>query len=309
VELDPEIDSLYGVPLDEFVRRRDELAKRLRREGEREAAEEVKALRKPSGGAWALNQAVRRRRKETDALLEAGERLREAHEALLAGGDPAALREAMQEERNLASALADCAEAIASETGKSGPALRERVRATLHAATVDEEAREELAKGRFVREREAVGLGPFAAETGTAAPRRGRSATAPKGGRSAAGDRGRSTAGPRRGRSGAGAKGGRSAAAPRGGAAREEVAEREERAVRERRERLTAAERELAAARSALEEAEASHQAAAAELQAAREAVGAAEDAEREARAVERERRREVGKLSRELDRLRARER
>ena len=32
-----------------------------------------------SWGSWALNQAVRRRRKETDALLAAGERLREAH--------------------------------------------------------------------------------------------------------------------------------------------------------------------------------------------------------------------------------------
>ncbi|HEV3377772.1 MAG TPA: hypothetical protein VG126_10900, partial [Thermoleophilaceae bacterium] len=171
MELDAEIDRLYGVPLDEFVRDRDELAKRLRREGEREAAERIKKLRKPSAGAWALNQAVRRRRKETDALLAAGERLRESHEALLSGGDPAALREAMQEERALASALADCAEAIASETGKSGPALRERVRATLHAASVDDEAREELARGRFVREREAAGLGPLGAGT-TATPAR-----------------------------------------------------------------------------------------------------------------------------------------
>ena len=171
VELDPEIDRLYGIPLDEFVHDRDELAKRLRRDGEREAAEQVKKLRKPSAGAWALNQAVRRRRKETDALLAAGERLRAAHESLMSGGDQAELREAMREERELASGLADCAEAIASETGKSGPALRERVRSTLHAAAVDEEAREELAKGRFVREREAVGLGPFGAAPAVPAQR------------------------------------------------------------------------------------------------------------------------------------------
>ena len=69
---------------------------------------------------------------------------------LLSGGDLAALRETMEEERSLTSALADCAEAIASETGKSGPALRDRVRATPHAAAVQEEAREELAAGRFV---------------------------------------------------------------------------------------------------------------------------------------------------------------
>jgi hypothetical protein len=287
VELEPEIDKLYGVPLDEFVRQRDELAKRLRRDGERESADEVKALRKPSAGAWALNQAVRRRRKETDALLAAGERLRKAHEALLSGGDPAALRDAMQEERELAGGLADCAEAIASETGKSGPALRERVRSTLHAATVDEEAREELAKGRFVREREAVGLGPFGPGTAppvTGRPKRDRSATAPaRGARKRAG-----------------------AARDRSAASREEAArEREEAAERERQEQLAEAEEALEEAHASLEEAEAAHSEAAGRLQAAREAVGAAEDEEREARAVARERRRELGKREREAERLR----
>jgi hypothetical protein len=301
VELDPEIDKLYGVPLDEFVHDRDELAKRLRREGEREAAEQVKKLRKPSAGAWALNQAVRRRRKETDALLAAGERLRAAHESLMSGGDQVELREAMREERGLASALADCAEAIASETGKSGPALRERVRSTLHAAAVDEEAREELAKGRFVREREAVGLGPFAGAP--VMPARGGRAPAKDGkrGRAAAGDgaaaRGRSA---RRGAAGTAS----------GARARERsAAEREKAAERERREQIAEAERAVEEARSALEEAEATHAGAASELQAAREAVGVAEDAEREARAVARERRRALGKLERELDRLRAKKR
>lgn len=285
MELGSEIDKLYGVPLDEFVADRDELAKRLRREGEREAAEEVKRLRKPTAGAWALNQAVRRRRKETDALLAAGERLREAHEALLSGGDPAALRDAMREERTLASALADCAEAIASETGKSGPALRDRVRSTLHAATVDEEAREELAAGRFVREREAAGLGPFGAGAAAAAPPKGRTKARRPAAKGAKGGRG---------------AGGAAAARDRSAPAREEAA------ARERRERLAEAERSVDEARAALEDAESSHEQAAGELQAAREAVGAAEDAERETRAVARERRRSLGKLERELERLRA---
>ncbi len=301
MELDSEIDKLYAVPLDEFVRDRDELAKRLRREGEREAAEQVKKLRKPSAGAWALNQAVRRRRKETDALLAAGERLRAAHESLMAGGDQAELREAMREERGLASALADCAEAIASETGKSGPALRERVRSTLHAAAVDEEARAELQKGRFVREREAVGLGPFGGAPVMPARERSKGGRAPakggKGGRAAAGDgaadRGRSA---KRGSAGARAK-------------ERSAAEREEAAERERQEQVAEAERAVEEAQAALEEAEAVHSEAASELQAAREAVGAAEDVEREARAVARERRRAVGKLERELERLRAKKR
>ena len=263
---------------------RDELAKRLRREGEREAAEQVKKLRKPSAGAWALNQAVRRRRKETDALLAAGERLRAAHESLMSGGGQAELRDAMREERGLASALADCAEAIASETGKSGAALRERVRSTLHAAALDEEARDELAKGRFVREREAVGLGPFGGAPAT--PARGRLK-----------------------RDRAPTKGGKGGRAPAARAKERSAAERDKAAERERQERVAEAERAVEEARAALEEAEATHAGAASELQAAREAVGAAEDAEREARAVARERRQAVGKLERELERLRAKKR
>jgi hypothetical protein len=299
VDLDPEIDRLYGVPLDEFVHDRDELAKRLRREGERDAAEQVKKLRKPSAGAWALNQAVRRRRKETDALLAAGKRLRDAHESLMSGGDPAKLRKATQEERELASGLADCAEAIASETGKSGPALRERVRSTLHAAAVDEEAREELAKGRFVREREAVGLGPFDAAT-TLAPPRGR--TKQKDAPAKGAKRGGAA---EDGASAKGAKGGRSAQR----AKEPSAAERKKAAERERRELLAEAERVLGEARSELEDADAAHSEAAGALQAAREAVGEAEGVEREARAVARERRRAVGKLERELERLRAKKR
>jgi DNA-binding XRE family transcriptional regulator len=162
---DAEIDRLYGLPLDEFVAQRDALAKSLRVD-DREAAAAVKALRKPTAGAWALNQAVRRRQQETKALLTAGERLRAAHTTLLSGGGRDELRAAMGDQRTLAASLADCAEAIASETGKSGPALKERVRSTLHAAALDPEVREQLARGRLVREREAVGLGGAFGESG-----------------------------------------------------------------------------------------------------------------------------------------------
>src|SRR3954451_21313497 len=53
------VDELYGLALDEFVPRRDALAKRLRADGRREEAAEVAALRKPSVAAWAANQAIR----------------------------------------------------------------------------------------------------------------------------------------------------------------------------------------------------------------------------------------------------------
>ena len=69
-------DDLYGLPVEEFTKARDELAKALRKADKKEAADQVKSLRKPSVSAWAVNQAVRRRPQETKALVKAGDELR-----------------------------------------------------------------------------------------------------------------------------------------------------------------------------------------------------------------------------------------
>ena len=270
-ELNAEIDRLYGLPLDEFVPQRDAAAKRLRADGERDAAAAVKALRKPTAGAWALNQAVRRRGAETQALLGAGERLRAAHAGLLAGGDRNELRAAMDEQRRLAGVLSDCAEAIASETGKSGPALRERVRSTLHAAAVDDEVREQLENGRLVREQEAVGMGGPFDDAAAAAPRAGEGA------------------------------------ATRRRAPREREPSRDRGPSAEERKRSAdraEAERLLAEAQAALENAEGAYEEASERLTAARAAVSEAERVHRESRQTLRDRQREHAKRERELRRL-----
>jgi hypothetical protein len=67
--------DLYGLPLDEFTAARDAEAKRLRAEGDAEAAKAVKALRKPSRAAWAINRAVRSEPEAVKELVGAGERL------------------------------------------------------------------------------------------------------------------------------------------------------------------------------------------------------------------------------------------
>ncbi len=284
--LEAEIDRLYGLPLDEFVAQRGALAKRLRGEGEREAAERVKGLRKPTAGAWALNQAVRRRRSETTALLAAGERLRAAHEALISGGGRDELREAMAEERSLSGTLADCAEAIASETGKSGPALKERVRATLHAAALDPAVREELEAGRLVREHEAVGLAGFGGGAG-APGASGRSAKKTS-------NKGRTRPLRRGHRLGRRQTLRRPPHAPPTASAppsAKRAAEAERAAAKERKARLAEAEREVAAARSSHRDAEA--------------ALEEAQEAERAARELVRERKRELTQREREVKRLR----
>ena len=53
---DAELDALYTAPLDQFVARRDALAKRLKEAGAADESRRVKSLRKPSVVAWAINR-------------------------------------------------------------------------------------------------------------------------------------------------------------------------------------------------------------------------------------------------------------
>jgi hypothetical protein len=150
-------DELYGLPPGEFTRARDTRAKEVRKDGDREAADAIKALRKPTVAAWALNQLARRRAKDVKRLVKAGEDLRAAQQELLAGGDRGAFQEVAAKERELVADLSSDASAMATEAGERGSGLQEKIAETLHAAALDEGAAEELSAGRLVREREAIG--------------------------------------------------------------------------------------------------------------------------------------------------------
>ena len=135
-KLEAELDEVYRGDPASFVRRRDELAKRCRAAGEEELADEVAAMRKPTRGAWAINQldaAIR------DRLLEAGERLRFEQERLVAGdGSPDELRAAQGGEREAVQG----ALAALENAWQLSAAGMERARQTLHAVALDPEVRE-----------------------------------------------------------------------------------------------------------------------------------------------------------------------
>src|SRR5438034_9907423 len=84
-ELESELDRLYGLPLDEFTAARNELATRLRKAGQADAAERVRELRKPSVAVWTVNQLARRYPDEIEELVEGGKRLRDAQAKALRG--------------------------------------------------------------------------------------------------------------------------------------------------------------------------------------------------------------------------------
>ena len=155
-----EIDRLYALPLEEFTRERDELAKRLRKDGDREAADDIKALKKPSVAAWAVNQVRRDRPDDVRRLLDVTEELHRVHSKLSSAGARERLEEAAEMQRELIRSLVRCASELLDAAGHGATdATLGKVADTLRAAAVDEELREEVANGRVVKERRVASLG------------------------------------------------------------------------------------------------------------------------------------------------------
>jgi hypothetical protein len=178
-------DELFGLPPEEFVAARDEVARRLRREGDAEAARRVKALRRPSLSAWAVNQLARSRQQALEGLLAAGERLRAAHQAALAGGDAAELRAATRAEREAVAGLVSAALDRLREAGHpTTETTRDRIAATLHAAAASPEAADLVRHGRLTADLDPSGFGAApggpAAVAGRPAAASGRPAAGPE---------------------------------------------------------------------------------------------------------------------------------
>ena len=165
--MDP--DDLYGLALDRFIPERGALVKQLRANKEREEAARVAALRKPSVAAWAVNQLVRTQQAAVKELFDAGDELRDAQSDLLSGeGDGRALRAAGDRERSAVEDLVERARGLLSSAGNElSAAVIDRVSDTLHAAALDEDAREQVRDGRLERELRHAGLG-FGLGAGTA---------------------------------------------------------------------------------------------------------------------------------------------
>jgi hypothetical protein len=158
-----EIDELFALPLDDFTAARNALAQRLKKEGDAEAAEQVRALAKPNVAAWAVNQLARSEPDAVRGLLNVGARLRAAQEAALSGERSDALRSAQAEERDTVRDLTRRAEKILREAERaaSGPTL-ERISATLRAAALSEPGRTLLREGRLTGDVEVSGFDALA---------------------------------------------------------------------------------------------------------------------------------------------------
>ena len=160
-DLDHELDELYALPLEEFTRTRNDLARRLKRAHQTEAAAEVQSLRKPSLAAWTANQLVRNEQRLLGTLLAAADEVRDAQVRALEGRASASeVREATDGEREAVRPLVSAARQLLGE--RATPTLLERVSQTLRAAALDEDVRPLLETGRLTEDIQAVGFGSSA---------------------------------------------------------------------------------------------------------------------------------------------------
>lgn len=166
---DDRLDGLFELPPEGFTEARDTLVADLREAGDRDAASEVKKLRRPTVAAWAVNQLVRRHRGELQELLSVGEELRAAQREALSGGGAEQMREVTARRRRVVDRLLDRAEAVLEEGGHAaGRTTLDRVGETLMAATTSDDAAEAVRAGRLQRElRSASG---FEAVAGAVSP-------------------------------------------------------------------------------------------------------------------------------------------
>jgi hypothetical protein len=159
-DLERELDALYAAPLDEFTKARNDLATRLRKAHQSEAAATVRALRKPSVVAWAANQLARTEPELVRRLVDAGAQLRDVQQRALGGGDERThVAEASAQEREAVRALVVAARSQLGE--RANAHLLDRLTQTLRAAAIDPASTPLLSSGRLTEELQAVGFGPL----------------------------------------------------------------------------------------------------------------------------------------------------
>lgn len=161
-DVDRELDALFAKPLEDFTKARNDLATRLRKAHQAEAAAEVRGLKKPTLVAWTANKLARAQPKLVAELVDAGRHLHDVQQRALSGrasSDDVA-QAATREREAIRSLLAAARDDLG--TRASGNTL-ERLSQTFRTAAVDPAASSLLLAGRLTEELRAVGFGSLEA--------------------------------------------------------------------------------------------------------------------------------------------------
>lgn len=158
-------DGLYALAPGDFTGARDGWVKEHR--SDKAFAAQVKALRKPSVGAWVINLLVRNESEQVTQLLAVGEALRRAQVGL----DATQMRELTKQRRAVTSAVTGRARGLAADAGQRlTPAVLQQVEDTLTAAMLDEGAAKAVRSGLLIGTFRATGVDPVDVASALATP-------------------------------------------------------------------------------------------------------------------------------------------
>jgi hypothetical protein len=164
--LDSELDRLFQLPPAELIPARNALADQLKRAGDKAGAARVKAIKRASPVAWALNQV---HFEHPELLEDARERANELRELQAQRGvDARRLGAAVEQHRTAMQAVVEAALRAGRNAGLSETALQSRKLLTTVQAWLAGKGEE--APGRMTQEIEASGFDAFAGMTLSQAP-------------------------------------------------------------------------------------------------------------------------------------------
>lgn len=155
--VEDDLDSLYGVPPEQFTARRKDLAAAAKKRGDADAAKVIGAARRPTTAAWVVNRLTLTDETVRPRVTELHEALRAAHAAM----DGQRIRELSSVQRQLVQELARAAFAAADVNPTAS--VRDDVTGTLQAAIADPEVAARL--GRLSKAEEWSGFGDFGASS------------------------------------------------------------------------------------------------------------------------------------------------
>ena len=138
-----ELDELADLPPEDFVAARNQLAKRLKREGNADLAAEVSTRRKPTLSQWIADQVRRHDAEVVDALRIASLDVAAAQEAVITGGDRDALRAATEQRREALRAVSRAVEQVLARNGRPAQHRDEVL------STIEADVTAEVASGSF----------------------------------------------------------------------------------------------------------------------------------------------------------------
>jgi hypothetical protein len=157
VDIETIAGELYGLVPGDFTAARSLRVREARKGGNRELAEALSELRRPTIGAWLANQLMRQHNDDLEELLQLGEAMRNAQEV----EDGTELRRLSQQRRRMVTALLSEARALAKAQHQpvSENSSRE-LETTLEAGVGDADAAEALRSGRLAVGLDYSGFGP-----------------------------------------------------------------------------------------------------------------------------------------------------